>query len=181
MTRVLLDTCVLYPTFLRQVLRGAMDAGFLAPLWSERIFEEWRRATARQAAVDAALVDAEIALLKARYPAAMVDPPDALLDGLHLPDANDRHVLAAAIAGDAAELLTLNTRDFPTRALAPHGILRRAPDEFLLELYHANPEEIKDIVDLALQDARPRLGPDTSARSLLKRASLPRLGKALYA
>ena len=53
---------------------------------------------------------------------------------LSLPDPDDRHVLAAAIAGGADTLVTLNRADFPTRTLARHGVLLREPDGFLVEL-----------------------------------------------
>jgi len=43
--RVVLDACVLYPPVLREILLGAASAGLYDPLWSERILEEWARAT----------------------------------------------------------------------------------------------------------------------------------------
>ena len=46
--------------------------------------------------------------------------PDALVTGYHdlipaltLPDANGRHVLAAAICGRADVIVTINRKDFP--------------------------------------------------------------------
>ncbi|MEN8935202.1 MAG: PIN domain-containing protein, partial [Planktotalea arctica] len=41
--KLLLDTCVLYPTVMREMLIGAARAGAFEPLWSARILEEWRR------------------------------------------------------------------------------------------------------------------------------------------
>lgn len=52
--------------------------------------------------------------------------------GLDLPDPDDRHVLAAAIAGAGQSLVTFNLKDFP-EPLAPGGIDARHPDEFLLD------------------------------------------------
>ena len=97
---------------------------------------------------------------------------------LSLPDPDDRHVLAAAIAGGAEVLLTLNRSDFPPRALARHGVLLREPDGFLVELL----AEGHDVAGVAAAVVRARAEADgrhAGLRGFLKRAGLPRLGKAL--
>ena len=48
-----------------------------------------------------------------------------------LPDADDRHVLAAAIVGRCDVIVTQNLKDFPDAAPAPYGIIAQHPDEFL--------------------------------------------------
>ena len=45
--RVLIDTCVLYPTVMRELLLGCAAKGLYEPRWSARISEEWARAAAR--------------------------------------------------------------------------------------------------------------------------------------
>lgn len=177
--KVLIDACVLYPTLLRDLVTGWAATGAFQPLWSERILEEWRRAAGKNGPRDAEIAAAEIAALKARFPDAMVSVSDVTEAGVHLPDPDDHHVLAAAIDGVADELLTLNTRDFPTRTLAQYGILRRHPDEFMLEAMQAEPERMMRVVGQVIETARKH-GIDTSnRRSLLKRAKLPRFAKAL--
>ena len=177
--KVLIDACVLYPTFLRELVTGWAEGGGFTPLWSERILEEWRRAAARLGPLDARIAEDEIGGLIARFPTASVDVGAATVGQVHLPDPDDIHVLAAAIDGGADELLTLNTRDFPTNALAEFGILRRHPDEFLLEAFHAEPDRVMALVSATLDRATAH-GIDTSnRRALLKRAKLPRFAKAL--
>ena len=56
-----------------------------------------------------------------------------------LPDAGDRHVLAAVICGHADAIVTFNLRDFPTEALAPFGVEALHPDDFLLNQLDLNP------------------------------------------
>jgi len=58
----------------------------------------------------------------------------ALIADLHLPDPDDRHVLAAAIHCDANVIVTFNLRDFPHTALASYGIQAQHPDDFMLQL-----------------------------------------------
>jgi hypothetical protein len=55
-----------------------------------------------------------------------------LIDGLVLPDPDDRHVLAAAIRCDADLIVTFNLKDFPSEILAQYDIEVQHPDLFLL-------------------------------------------------
>lgn len=175
--RVMIDTCVLYATLTRALVLGTARLGAFTPLWSPRILSEWRHAAAREGAE--AEVATEIARLTAEFPDACVTPDPAVETRLSLPDPADTHVLAAAIAGPADELLTANLRDFPTRILADHGIIRRAPDEFLLESWHANPGPVSALVATQIRTAQDNAVAG-QPRAILKRARLPRLGKALY-
>jgi hypothetical protein len=70
---------------------------------------------------------------------AVVSGYEDLIPGLHLPDPNDRHVLAAAIRGRAGVIVTANVRDFPAETLAPFGIEAQHPDEFILHLLDLAP------------------------------------------
>ena len=109
--RVLLDTCVIYPSILRSILLGVANEGLFSPLWSERIIEEWRRAAQRNHNEAEATI--EIALLRVNWPKSQIEigPENK---SLFLPDENDIHVLQAAIEGNADELLTANLKDFPS-------------------------------------------------------------------
>ena len=59
---------------------------------------------------------------------------DALIATLTLPDANDRHVIAAAIHGRCNVIVTFNLKHFPANTLASYGITAVHPDTFLLDL-----------------------------------------------
>lgn len=172
MASAFLDTCVLYPPRLRALLLGLADRGLFAPLWSARVAAEWAHLAARRDPETAAALPALLARMAARWPRGAA-PPGAP-EALDLPDPGDRHVLAAAIAGGADRIVTLNLRDFPARALAPHGIAATSPDAFSLALWLEMPAEVEAIA----AEVWPGLtGPDL--RRALKKAGLPRLGKAL--
>jgi hypothetical protein len=53
---------------------------------------------------------------------------------LTLPDADDRHVLAAALACVADVIVTFNTADFPAATLRPFSIVAVEPDSFAYQL-----------------------------------------------
>lgn len=175
--RVLVDACVLYSTVPRALVLGAAQEGLIVPLWSDRILGEWRRAVARDGASAAAQVASEIALARLACPQAEIPVPEGLAESLSLPDPDDRHVLAAAIAGQAELLLTRNMRDFPARTLARYGISPRAPDSLFLELWAAQPETVAAIAGPVVRAMAHAAG--MAQRDVLKRAGLPRLGKAL--
>lgn len=177
--KLVLDACVLYPTVMREMLLGAAQAGIFQPLWSDRLLEEWARAAARIDPLQEAQARGEIALLSARWPKARITAPESLTNRLWLPDPNDIHVLAAAIAGHADGIVTMNAKDFPRNILAEEGLTRADPDTLLLGFYEAQPDRMQQAAETVLAEAR-RLSDDSwTLRSLMKKARLPRLGKAL--
>lgn len=179
--RILIDACVLYPTVMREVLMGVAAQGLFEPLWSARILEEWARATARIGDGFGDVARGEIALLKARWPMAEITYAPEIEARLHLPDPDDTHVLAAAIAGKADILLTMNLKDFPTRALSEQGVVRRDPDSLLREMFEEDPETVGQVAENVRQVAEQLSGAPQDMRKLMKKARLPRLGKALVA
>ncbi|MGI1663218.1 RSP_2648 family PIN domain-containing protein [Palleronia sp. KMU-117] len=177
--KALLDTNVLYPTVMREILLGCAAAGLYQPLWSPRILDEWRHVAARGGPADLALAEGEIARLGARFPRALVRPRAADEARLHLPDAADVHVLAAAIAGSADVLVTQNRADFPRGLLTFEGLARTDADAFLWRLWSEAPDTVARVVDDVRLEAERLSGEDWPTRRLLKKARLPRLGKAL--
>lgn len=178
-SRAVLDACVLYPTVTREILLAVARRGLFVPLWSARLLEEWRRAAARRGALDAVQAEGEIAVVRAAFPKAELPPAPSVEARLWLPDENDIHVLAVAVAGSADVILTWNAQDFPRGTLAEEGLAREDPDAFLLSLLNGAPDTVAaaaEEVRLAAErlDEAPR-----DLRSLMKKARLPRLGKAL--
>ena len=106
---------------------------------------------------------------------------ESLIETLDLPEADDCHVLAAAIAARASVIVivTNNVRDFPALALAPHGLRAQKPDALLRELWPDNSAEI--IVALSRQRARLRNPPQSPAEFLgsLKRQGLTQFADTL--
>ena len=177
--KIVLDTCVLYPTVMRQVILGAAEAGAFTPVWSARILEEWSRAAIKLGPQGQVQADAEITQTRVRFPQAEALVPDGLAARLWLPDANDVHVLAVAVCTSSDAIMTLNAKDFPRGVLAEEGVGRIDPDTYLFGLWKAEPEMMTSVTQRVLQDARALSGSDRQMRALLKKARLPRLAKAL--
>lgn len=173
---VVLDACVLFPPLVRSLVLASAAEGLFRPVWSRRILDEWRIAAVNKTGRRTGYaVDAVIKRMRRTWPGAAVMPDAEAEARLRLPDRNDVHVLAAAIAATAPVILTFNLRDFPTRVLAGYGIEARDPDGYLWELLSHHPEAMSRVVTGVLAEAK--VSPDR-ARAALKKARLPRLGKA---
>ena len=163
--RVLIDTCVLYPTVMREMVLGVAARGAFEPVWSARILEEWARAAIKLGPTGEAQARAEIALLRGNWPGAERAASPSLL--------------AVAVASSADMILTLNAKDFPRQILAEEGLSRADPDSYLHGIWQATPELVAPVADAVLQEARRLSGEQWEMRALLKKARLPRLAKAL--
>ena len=177
--KLLLDTCVLYPTVMREMLLGTSKIAGWTPMWSEQILEEWARAARKVGPTGEIQARAEIALLRATWPRSEISDVPSLDTRIWLPDLNDRHVLAAAIAGFADLLITLNTRDFPRATLFEEGLDRLDPDTLLVKAHNNSPVQVSGIANEILMEARRLSGQKWDIRNLFKKARLPKLAKIL--
>ncbi len=179
--KAVLDACVLYPTVLREILSGVAAAGLFEPLWSERILREWTRATAKLGADAQRQAEAEALIFRAAFPRGLVrDQPD-IEQRLYLPDDNDLHVLAVAIAAHADCIVTFNAKDFPRHVLAEEGIDRRDPDGLLWQLWSSHPAQVEAVVRQVHATAERLAAQPLALKALMKRAQLPKLAKAMQA
>ncbi|HSI51025.1 MAG TPA: PIN domain-containing protein [Ideonella sp.] len=133
----LLDACVLFPLGVCDALMSVGKTELFAPKWTARIDDEWTRSLAAQYSrpvqdFHARREDMHLAYPDWEVPEAAWSP---LVAALALPDENDRHVLAAAIAGHADCIVTMNLKDFPASVLGAHGIEAVHPDEFLIHQF----------------------------------------------
>ena len=177
--RAVLDACVIYPTVLREILIGVAAKGLYQPFWSDRILREWVLATHKIGSQAMMQAEGEAVLMKSAFPRAMVREQPGIEARVLLPDANDHHVLAIAIAAHADCIVTFNARDFPRHVLAEEGIARRDPDSLLWELWSHHPGEVGAVVMGVHATAERMLGQELPLKALLKRAQLPKLAKAM--
>jgi PIN domain len=177
-----LDASALYPSLLRNILMRLAMRDLFRAFWSQRVQDEWTRAVLRDRPhLPTASIERTRRLMDENIDDASVSGYEPLIETITLPDADDRHVLAAAIHCGASIIVTANLRDFPAETLARHDIETRHPDAFILGLLTVSPNE----VIASLRELRGDLtNPPMTASDLLAalaRQGLPASAEALGA
>lgn len=181
-----LDACVLYSAPLRDFFLQLAHSGLFHARWTDRINDEWIGALlARRPDLKISQLERTRALMGAHVGDSLVEGYENLIEGLHLPDADDRHVLAAAIHCHADTIITFNISDFPQQNLDPHGIEIVHPDTFVTTLIERSPAAVCEVAKI--HRARLRRPPksvdeylDTLARqNLMKTVELLRKSREL--
>jgi predicted nucleic acid-binding protein len=150
-----LDACVLAPMPLCDtLLRCAEEPSLFLPLWSEETLLEVRR-TLKKFGRSESQIERRVNFMEASFPEACVYVRMELLNAVpDIPDHGDWHVIAAAIQGEADLIVTFNLRHFPSSVLKPKGIEVCSPDAFLVDLFHANPQRLLEILNTQAQHIR---------------------------
>ncbi|MEU2198935.1 PIN domain-containing protein [Isoptericola sp. NPDC019482] len=173
----LLDANALVPFALTDTLLRLAERDLYRPVWSEKILDEARRAILRvHPEISPSRVDARLRAMNEVFDDACVTGWEPLLEGLELPDRDDRHVLAAAIRGRAEVVVTANLSDFPDQMLNPLGLHAVSPDDFLLDQLDLDPSSTLEA--LAAQAGAMRR-PPASIEDVL--SSLERAGARGFA
>jgi len=130
---VLFDACVLYPAPIRDLLLELAASGLFRAKWTERIHDEWIQNLLRKRPdLTPAKLERTRHLMNESVEDCLIEGYEHLCSQLDLPDPDDRHVLAAAIKGQAQMIITYNLKDFPVESLENYGIEAQHPDDFFL-------------------------------------------------
>jgi hypothetical protein len=145
------DACILYPFHLRNIIVQAAVDRLVDARWTDEIHDEWIRSLA----ADTPTIPIERLQTTRRLmnDALTISGYEDLVPTVSLPDPDERHVVAAAIAAGASIILTSNLKDFPAAALKKYGLRRQTPDAFLTGLY----DHVPDLVVGSLANARRNL------------------------
>lgn len=157
--RYLIDTTVIYSYTMRDIFITLATRG-LPVHWSVQIEAEFIRARGRVSAEQAVKARRVVALMRRAVPDWEAVAGRTEIARLHLPDRDDRHVLAAAIQIGAQVIVTDNRRHFPAAAL------RHQAHESRSGLMRAVRRGPRGPDRCGRRDARPY------ARSTLRRRSL---------
>jgi hypothetical protein len=161
----IIDACVLYSAPVRDLVVRLAQAGLLQARWTDEIHEEWiRNVLKNNPHLDRARLERTRSLMDAAVRDCLVIGYADLIESLTLPDADDRHVLAAALRAGANVILTFNLSDFPQATLVPHGVEARHPDHLFAELLDADTDGFCAAVRLQRQGLK---NPPVSVEALL--------------
>lgn len=170
LARVFVDTNVLFPFSVMDLMLGLTEDSVHEIVWSQRLLAEWERVIVREhrrTAASAAAVtraireffgDCEVAESSYRH----------LVDLMPGDDPDDRHHSAAAVAAGAGVLLTWNAADFPRERLAVHGLRVVDPDRYMCGLFSEVPDEVAGTV---LRMSAQKRNPPMTAHDVADRLS----------
>jgi predicted nucleic acid-binding protein len=176
---VVYDANVLVGNTQRDLLVRIAQTGLVQAKWTDRILDEMVAAIAKSRPdIPAEKLARLRELMIAAVPDCLVRGHEPLIEGLHMRDSDDRHVLAAAIKSGAQVIVTAD-KDFTAADLAPWNVEAKHPDDFVLDQIDINDRMIWGCV---LQIANSRLArPETVEDVLgqLERSGLVQSAAAL--
>jgi predicted nucleic acid-binding protein len=166
---VVLDACVLYPAPLRDLLMRLSVTDLFKARWTDQIHEEWIQALLRKGVHTEEQLTRVKDLMDAHVRDAKIINYEGLIDGLSLPDPDDRHVLAAAIRSNADAIITYNLKDFPKEILEKYSIEAIHPDDFIYYQLDLAPSIVCNVVKHQRKSLnKPTMSRDQFLNCLLK-------------
>lgn len=177
---VILDANVLYPNRMRDILLTMVHKGLFRAMWTDEIMDEWSRNVLANHAATEAQIGRTVAIMKDAFEECWVYHHRSLIAGIEgLPDEGDRHVVAAALAAGAQQIVTSNLKDFPAEVLELYELEAIDPDTFLVGQFELN----RSLAVNAIHSVRRRLGkpPFKKGEFLtdLTRKGMPKFAAAL--
>ena len=117
----LYDACVLYPAPLRDLLVRLGGTGLFRARWTNEIHAEWiRNVLENRSDLSRERLERTQDLMNEHIFDSLITDYEDLIPSLELPDADDRHVVAAAIRGRADVIVagTMGVKDVHVRLLS---------------------------------------------------------------
>jgi predicted nucleic acid-binding protein len=177
---VVYDACVLYPSIVRDVLIRVAIEGTVRAHWSDQILDEvFRNLKKNRPDLDPAKLNRTRSLMNMALEDANVTGYESIIDGLALPDPDDRHVLAAAIRAGAQVIVTDNLKHFPSAALDPFGISAKGSDDFLVDQYYLSEHAVRTAITLIVRSRKTGTGTEEDVYRQLERAGVVQLAALL--
>jgi predicted nucleic acid-binding protein len=131
---VVYDANALYGNAQRDLLIRIAQSGLVQAKWTDQILDEMLSNLGKKRPdILADKLGVLRELMNRAVRDCLVTGYEPLVESLHLPDPDDRHVLAAAIKSSAQVIVTTNLKDFPEAELQPWNVEVKSPDDFVLD------------------------------------------------
>lgn len=165
---VVLDACVLYDSHLRDLLLRLAEKELYQPVWSTIICDELKRNLIKKISEEKA--SSLVRIINSAFPEAVIDNFSKLpiVDEIGI-NVKDRHVLSAALLGNAQVIVTSNLKDFPNEILTKYNVVAQSPDEFLINLFYLS---FNKVFDSYVEMEKSLKNPPIKREELLKRFSV---------
>lgn len=178
--KVVLDTNVIYPVVIRDLLFWFAHYELYTPKWSEHIFDEWKSVMERKG-ISKEIAASRIEVANKAFPDALVQNYEGIIPNLKLPDTKDCHVLAAALKINDNVIVTNNIKDFPEAYLESFGIIVKTADDFLTDIIDLNQElAVAAFREMVLNKKNPDLD-EYEVLDLLRNSGLNETANYLHA
>jgi predicted nucleic acid-binding protein len=169
----LIDACVLVSAPRRDLLLTLAEAEFFRVRWSRNIISETQSAL-RNIFAERGVEDHDaraaraVAAMQTAFPEALVEDQEGLQQlTFGLRDANDEHVLSAAVQTQAQAIVTDNLTDFPAAILSPLNIEARTADDFIADTIALDEgKAVAAIRSMRVRLRRPGMSPKDFLKSL---------------
>ena len=131
------------PAPLRDLLRHLALSGLYCARWTPRIHDEWMNALlVRRPDLTGEQWEWTRDQMNLAMEDCLVAGYEHLEESLNLPDADVRHLTAAAILCQPGTIVIYNHKDFPDALLAPYRISLQHPDQFLEHAFDLDPAAV---------------------------------------
>jgi predicted nucleic acid-binding protein len=142
------DACVLYPVSLRDLFVRLGQTGLFRAKWTERILDEFIEALLEKRPELKDSLDRQREQMRNAIRDVDVRDYARLIPVVPvLPDPDDAHVVAAAMACGAEVIVTFNLEHFPREILKALGIEAQHPDTFVMHLIDLDREAVEAVIE----------------------------------
>jgi len=157
--RLYLDTNVLFPMTLMDLMLAMAEDFHHDLLWSDFLLDEWERVIVRERRRTPEQASAITGAIRQAFPSGRIAPDDyeSIIKTVPSPDPDDRVHGAAALAGGATALITANLRHFDSDFFAERGVSVDTPERYLLRRLEDAPDALIETVKrVVAMKTRPR-------------------------
>ena len=178
--RIFLDANILVDAQIRDIFLTVAEAKLIDLRWSDKVLNETRNVLTSQMGIEPSRANYLISTIDAAFPRSNVAAGNITPLPVTLPDADDLHVLSAAVSADCDLLVTNNLRDFPEGAVGPFGLSVLNADSAIAMLVQDFSDQMPTIISRLLSELRK---PPVNVQEFLDRLKrrTPTAGQALSA